>query len=173
MITPTRSITAEEFHADPRYEYQHYLIDGDVFEDIGNTHRPHEVVKHRLLRQFIQEIPASEAAICPETAYQLGPKTVLVPDISIQVPERPSRSGYFTRSPEVAIEILYPSNPRTELERKTQLYWEHGAKQVWAFDPKTRQAWSITRNGNWIEVETLEVCGHTFQVDSAASIWPL
>lgn len=37
----------------------------------------------------------------------------------------------FTQAPELCIEVVSPSNSRTEMEEKIQLYFDQGAQEVW------------------------------------------
>jgi Uma2 family endonuclease len=40
----------------------------------------------------------------------------------------------FTRAPEICVEIISPSNSKQALAEKMQLYFEHGATEVWVCD---------------------------------------
>jgi len=147
--TPAPWITTEEFRAEPSFEDQHYLINGEVFDDMGNTHPAHEILTARLVRALNFLLPPSAATVFSETAYELGKATLLMPDISLQIPEWPCpSSGYFKGAPQVAIEILSPSNTVQELQRKACLYYELGASSVWIFDPENREAFTVRRQGS-------------------------
>jgi Uma2 family endonuclease len=37
----------------------------------------------------------------------------------------------FVQAPEICVEVLSPSNTRSEIEEKRELYFEAGAKEVW------------------------------------------
>jgi Uma2 family endonuclease len=86
-----------------------------------------------------------------ETGYVLKnePKTVRGPDISFIAKTRlPAElpSGFFTLAPDLAIEILSPSNTASEIERKVLEYLDAGTLMVWVIDPETRTARSYRGN---------------------------
>lgn len=90
----SRWITAAEFGRDRVFENCCYLLDGQVFEDMRNAERVHEISKAGLQAALIL---AFDRAVFAETAYELNAYTVLIPDISIQLPARPSGPGFFSR----------------------------------------------------------------------------
>jgi Uma2 family endonuclease len=167
----SRWITASEFHRDRAFERNHYILDGEVFTDMGNAHRPHEIVKARLHKELILHLSRNkiEAGVFSETAYELGSYTVLIPDVSVQIPERPSGPGFFMNAPEIAFEILSPANSLREIDRKARAYWEHGANAVWVIDPDARRIFTVDSTGEWIAAEVIEIAG--ISVD-AMLLWP-
>ena len=48
------------------------------------------------------------------------------------------RNFYPVGSPELAIEVVSPSNTKRELLKKLRLYLDHGSSAVWIVYPKTR-----------------------------------
>lgn len=53
--------------------------------------------------------------------------------------DRVRRDGYFEGAPDLAIEILSPSNTAAEMLDKEQLCLENGAKEFWIVDPVHQQ----------------------------------
>jgi len=76
-----------------------------------------------------------------EAGFKLTPVTWLQPDVSFirtaQI-ERTDPDGYFAGSPAIAIEAASESNA-AELDRKMELYFAHGAEEVWVVYPETRR----------------------------------
>jgi Uma2 family endonuclease len=153
----TRWITAEQFANDRAFEHGYYLLDGDVFEDMGNTQRLHEIFKARIHAALVRAIDAraSIALVLSEAPYQLSAYTVLIPDISIQMPPRDAGPGFFQGAPEIVIEILSPSNSRRELDRKARAYRAHGARLVCIVDTEAETLYSVTETGEWAEAGTI------------------
>lgn len=90
----------------------------------------------------------------------------MAPDVSVQIPTRPFERGAFYRnSPEIAIEILSPSNSIHELDEKAKVYWTHGASAVWVFDPRERRAFIVTPTGEWVPAQRMEACGLVLNAD--------
>jgi Uma2 family endonuclease len=160
-------VTAREFREDRAFEHNRYILNGEVFEDMGNAQRLHEIMKARLHQALLLSLLDNgvNGRVFSETAYELDQYTVLIPDISIQIPEREAGPDFFAGSPEIAIEILSPANSKREIERKAQAYWAHGVRAVWVTDPEARRTWSIDAGGRWIESEWIE--GDGFRVEMA------
>jgi Uma2 family endonuclease len=168
VLPPSRWVTATDFAGERAFEYQHYLLDGKVFEDItGSTH---EAVKSRWAEALIILLDTGgiRGRVFVETAYELNRYTVLIPDLSVQLPERPIGPGFFQDSPEVVIEILSPANSRYELDRKARAYWAHGGGAVWVLDSETHTIFEVTSTGEWITRDSIEIAGH--KVEAVA--WP-
>jgi Uma2 family endonuclease len=157
----SRWVTAAEFAADRAFEHGYYILDGEVFEDMGNAQRLHENIKARLHAALLRALDRHESKgmVFSETAYELNAYTVLIPDISIQFPERPIGAGLFHGAPEIAIEILSPANSRRELDRKARAYWTAGASAVWVIDPELRKTFSVSSTGEWNEANGIELSG--------------
>jgi Uma2 family endonuclease len=70
------------------------------------------------------------------------PATVLGPDISFVATDREppidEQSGFVAMAPDLAVEILSPSNSAGEIARKVRLYLDAGVRLVWIADPLSR-----------------------------------
>ena len=88
---------------------------------------------------------------CAETGYKLesNPDTVLGPDISFVARQRlgDDPDGYYIGAPDVAVEVLSPSDRRGRVEWKTDLWLSLGAKSVWNVNPKQRTVEVVRANG--------------------------
>ena len=80
-----------------------------------------------------------------QTGFRLSIEHCFEPDISFVSNERlkvilPSGDldGMFHGSPDLAVEVLSPSDSITKTERKMQLYLSYGARLAWMIDPKSR-----------------------------------
>ena len=77
-----------------------------------------------------------------ETGFKLesNPDTVLAPDIAFIAHDRvsPPVAGYREGAPDLAVEVISPSETRPEVARKAALWLELGAKSVWNVNPKKR-----------------------------------
>ncbi|HEY3935980.1 MAG TPA: Uma2 family endonuclease [Bryobacteraceae bacterium] len=79
-----------------------------------------------------------------EAGYVLSrnPLTIRQPDISVLSRERiraTAADSYFEGAPDLAVEIVSPSDSAEDLEIKVNQYLQGGAKQVWVAYPKTRK----------------------------------
>ena len=77
-----------------------------------------------------------------EIGFRLSPDTCLQPDVSFfrtsQI-EKPRPSGYLEGAPALAIEVASDSNTAAQLDLKMELYFAHGAEEVWIVYPKTQR----------------------------------
>lgn len=79
---------------------------------------------------------------------QQNPDTVLGPDFAFirqgRLPKSPQ--AYIRIAPDLAIEVISPSNTRAAVARKTHIYLDAGVEQVWIVDP-ARYEVSVYRVG--------------------------
>ncbi len=78
-----------------------------------------------------------------ETGYRLreNPDTVRGPDVSFNLDSRPRltlpQPGFIPGAPDIAVEVVSPSNTLAEMERKVREYIEAGSLRVWLVYPAT------------------------------------
>ncbi len=81
----------------------------------------------------------------PDGAARLMPGLIRVPDLSYirwdklpggELPDEP----LLNIMPDLAVEVLSPSNTKREMERKLDDYFAAGVSLVWIIDPKTETA---------------------------------
>lgn len=70
-----------------------------------------------------------------------APDTVLAPDVAFIAGERwpAETSGFVELAPDLAVEIVSPSNSPGEIERKVAIYLRAGVRSVWVVYPTERQ----------------------------------
>ena len=79
-----------------------------------------------------------------ETGFTLtrDPDTVRAPDVAFvsnaRIPQTEDRSGFFEGPPDLAVEIVSPSNTFSELSEKVDDYFVAGTKLVWIIDAGRR-----------------------------------
>ena len=97
-----------------------------------------------LLKVFLQENDLG-AVLGADGMLQLRPRLVRIPDVSFiswdqipggEFPSKPIPDLY----PDLAVEVLSPSNTPREIERKLSEYFAAGCRLAWIVDPKTRTA---------------------------------
>jgi Uma2 family endonuclease len=145
MSTQKTLLTAEEFfrlysHKDGRYE----LVDGEVVE-MAPVNEEHGEVAFNINGAFYvysRQYGIGRGGV--ETGYRVGqnPDTVRGPDVSFNLRsrregERPL-SGFVPGSPDIAVEVVSPSNTAAEMERKVAEYLAAGSQRVWVAYSSTR-----------------------------------
>jgi hypothetical protein len=68
--------------------------------------------------------------ICPVSTAD-GVKAADVAWASSECMRALGNRACFPRSPEICVEVLSPSNTDAEIQEKTRLYFDAGAKEVW------------------------------------------
>ena len=79
-----------------------------------------------------------------ETGFLLSvePPTVRGPDVAFlaidRVPEEGIPKGFWPLAPDLAVEVVSPSNTASGIQEKVLEYLAAGSRAVWVVDPKTR-----------------------------------
>lgn len=66
------------------------------------------------------------------------PLTVRSPDVAFVAKERvlpPTQEGYFPGAPDLAVEVVSPSESMRDVRLKVDLYFQHGTRCVWVVYP--------------------------------------
>ena len=95
-----------------------------------------------LLREFVL---AHNLGIvtAPDGMIRLGPKTFRVPDVAFiawaRIPDGPlTEESLANVVPDLAIEVLSPSNTKSEMAKKRREYFAAGVRLVWEVDLPSR-----------------------------------
>jgi Uma2 family endonuclease len=131
-------------------QFEQYEDDGMVHELIQGEHvvTPpprilRSLVRHNLhdaLRPYVREHQLGEFYIT--AGFKLSSDTFLKTDVSFIRTAQLARTkpdGYFEGAPALAIEVASESNTAAQLDLKMELYFAHGAEDLWAVYPKTRR----------------------------------
>lgn len=138
-------ISLEEFERMPEEDaYRVELVRGRIVRDqLPGARHGHLTVK---LAGWI-DVYASERGIgvtLAEVGFVLSvdPPTVRGPDVAFIAAERlPPEGvpvGFWRTAPDLAVEIVSPSNRAAEIQEKVLEYLAAGSRLVWVVDPATR-----------------------------------
>jgi Uma2 family endonuclease len=129
----------EQFHDDG---LKHELLCGEHIV-LPPPKTRHTRVQENLadaLRPYIKEHGLGR--LHQEAGFKLSRATWLQPDVSFvrntQI-QRSDPDGYYQGSPALAIEVASESNTVAQLDLKMELYFAHGAEEVWVVYPQTRK----------------------------------
>jgi Uma2 family endonuclease len=139
-------LTAGEFfqlysHREGNYE----LVKGEVIEmpPPGGVHGVVAVNIATALHTFVRQHDLGRVVV--ESGFRLGsqPDTVRGPDVAFITRERIPAEGlpraFFEGAPDLAVEIVSPTDNATELEIKVHDYLRNGAQRVWVVYPDSRR----------------------------------
>ncbi len=168
----------EEFERMPEQSGKQELLEGELIE------KPPSEAKHnrRATEIFLALDAALEAAhargeamelgeVFMEMGYKLTARSWLQPDVSISHAGQ-AEGKYIEGAPAIAIEIVSPDDRAEALDRKTDLYFEHGAREVWRLYPKTRTMVVHTGSPSEVHVEHESVATHLLRFPKAISPAP-
>lgn len=137
-------MTLEEYAAldEPDERYVSELVRGVVVREPrpGSLHGRVQVAIAAELRLWARERGATVTA---ESGYILSvePATLRGPDVGVTLPGRSSEGepgGWIRGAPDVAVEVLSPSDTATAIHIETSDYLAAGARLVWIVDPVLR-----------------------------------
>ena len=160
MTTTTRLYTAEDLEA-MGSDAPFVLIDGRlVYEEMGSGRRAARIAMRigAALLAFSDAHDLGEVYGADATfILRRDPDTVLVPDAAFvsaaRLPPGDDR-GFVPIAPDIAVEVLSPSNRRRQIARKVALYLAAGTALVWVVDP---DAETLTVRAPSVEPRTLGV----------------
>lgn len=119
------------------------LVDGVLVEKVVGIQESFlAVLIARLVQEFVEKhnlgFVLGEAGMT-----RLAPGLIRIPDVSFVSWERMSnhripRKPMLECAPDLAVEVLSPSNTKREMERKLQDYFAAGVLLVWYVDPVER-----------------------------------
>ena len=143
---PPRPMTLEEYARldEPDDGYRYQLIRGRMVVQEPAPGGPHGRSQNRLawrLNNWMEAFGHGEVFVHIGFILKDSPATVREPDAAVLL-ERRSWEGepgnWIRGAPDVAIEILSPSNRPGEMREKIRDYFEADALRVWIVDPKIR-----------------------------------
>jgi Uma2 family endonuclease len=106
----------------------------------------HGAIVANVTGPLIQHVKAGNlGVVCgAETGFRVGsnPDTVLAPDVAFVLRERlPSSgapAGYWPGAPDLAVEVLSPSDKVFDVDAKVAAWLEAGTLAVWVVNPHRR-----------------------------------
>lgn len=157
MASPAREavmlMTPDEFLVYPLEDVKAELVRGELRVS-APPGSPHAFAVANLLERLLVHVSARKLgrAFGDGVGYELVqlPRTVRVPDASFvradRLPATGVKHGLLKFAPDIAIEVLSPSEPASELQDKLDDYHVSGTTLVWVVDPVRRSVMVVARN---------------------------
>ena len=145
-------LSLDEFMALPNDGNRHELNEGELVV-MPPPKSEHAVVLDNIKTILTTCIAGKQLGrIFPEAGYLLTREpevTIRQPDVSFLSRRRLKKSDeYFEGSPELAVEVVSPSDSAEDLNLKVKQYLAFGSQEVWVFYPKTRSVDVHKRGGS-------------------------
>ncbi|HUJ20889.1 MAG TPA: Uma2 family endonuclease [Bryobacteraceae bacterium] len=93
------------------------------------------------LQSYLKAHPVGEV-FNPDNLFVLAPNTKRAPDVSFVLAERAKQidpTADIPGAPDLAVEVLSPTDTVSAMRRKIRQYFNAGAKMVWMVYPETRE----------------------------------
>jgi Uma2 family endonuclease len=134
MATISAPVTPAEFDLLDR-EGRFELLNGEVIE-LASASGPHNYLAGKLERCLGNWLDEHEAgAVVHDTEFTVGDNR-FQPDVAVVLEERWTRIGSSSaplpEPPDIAIEVVSPSESAFHLEQKIAAYLDAGVQEVWA-----------------------------------------
>ncbi|HEX4810392.1 MAG TPA: Uma2 family endonuclease [Bryobacteraceae bacterium] len=126
------------------------LLNGEL-TPVSSPTLEHQEIVFRLLVALKQYLVNKGGIVSHDVEFALSEDTRLRPDVwlvsaprslSLDAAHVPLRGG-----PDLAVEIISPSEYAAESMRKVQAYLAHGVQEVWQIYPKTREVIAYAAQG--------------------------
>jgi Uma2 family endonuclease len=154
MRAPTgHLVTADELIRMPDDGLRYELVEGRLIAmtPAGSLHGRLIVRLSTALDSFVEEHDLG-AVFAADTGFRIAraPDTVRAPDVSFvrkdRLPETGFPAGYWPGPPDLAVEVVSPSDSADDVESKVHEYLSNGVRLVWVVFPLERAA-AVHRSG--------------------------
>jgi Uma2 family endonuclease len=125
-------------------ELRYELDEGELIEMVRPRYDPHNRIVRaidRALLAYLAQNPIGEI-LTSDNLFVLGPTTKRAPDLAFLTNERMKQiqpGKDVEGAPDLAIEVLSPSDKAAAIRRKVKQYFAAGSKAVWLVYPQTRE----------------------------------
>jgi Uma2 family endonuclease len=137
-------LTAEEFDNYPFEEDKRYELDeGELIEMTRPAYKHNRVLMKLTMAVgiYLRDRPIGESLLS-ENLYALSSLTRRSPDLAIILGDRRAElenAKVIPIIPEIAAEVLSPSDTPRMIHRKMKQYFAAGVKEIWLIDPESKE----------------------------------
>ncbi|HMD33411.1 MAG TPA: Uma2 family endonuclease [Vicinamibacterales bacterium] len=154
MAQGTRTITADELFWMPDDGFHRYELVAGQLRTMTPAGSLHGVVGMRLAVALGAYVDQHELGVlfAADTGFKLAsnPDTVRAPDVAFVRRERIPATGiprtFWPGAPDLAVEVLSPTDERSEVNEKIADYLAAGVAYVWFVEPSSRRVTIHQRN---------------------------
>jgi Uma2 family endonuclease len=156
--TQTKLITADELLLMPNTKYGCELVRGKIVRYMP-TGISHGIVAAKVVRSLGSFVNENKLGIvlAAETGFYIfqTPDTVRAPDAAFIGNEKLAKYGitekFFPDAPDLAVEVVSPSDRKKEIEDKIKDYLTAGVSIIWVIYPQNRIV-AVYRQSNLVSI---------------------
>ena len=155
-------VTADQLYAMPDDGFRYELVRGELVKmpPAGSEHGDVSGTIHVDLGWYVRNEQLGKV-LSSDTGYRLADDHVLAPDVSFianaRIPASGLPVGFFPGAPDVAVEVISPSEMERHVARKVSDYLEYGCKMVIVVRPDVRRVEVHTPDRSTSSLEPGEV----------------
>jgi Uma2 family endonuclease len=140
--------TEEELQSLPSDDYKYEVVDGELVISPKNNFQ-HENICARLLfaLEAFNRAHVLGVVLGSNAGYWMKNRNCRAPDVSfipkerlIQLRFKFSTRKFFPGAPDLAVEVLSPSNTRTEINERLKDFFANGTQIAWVIDAENEGA---------------------------------
>ena len=157
-------VSADELASLEGDGYRYDLLNGDLIR-VSPAGFEHGRLAARIgarLVVFLDSHPELGVAVGAETGFRVArdPDTVLGPDAAVvrreRLPPSADQAGYLNLAPDLAVEIVSPTDRWTTVTGKVDAYLAAGTRLVWVVEPSQRtvRVYAVNRAERRLRADT-------------------
>lgn len=136
-------LTWEAFEQLPDHDGMHREVLRGVLQVLPPAKSRHTIIATNAYDLLREPALAASCRAYPEAGFKLSenPATWVQPDVSVLTAARvrsTTDDGYFLGAPDLAVEVVSPSESASDIEEKVEIMLEAGSQAIWVVYPKTR-----------------------------------
>jgi Uma2 family endonuclease len=112
------------------------LIGGEIVQ-MAHTSKRHDITKNwigRILFRYLDANPGQGLTALIEAGFVVADLDTFAPDVAVLRTERLAEEGRLINgAPDIAIEVVSPTDTASAIRRKIKAYLENGSRSVWIF----------------------------------------
>jgi len=153
MATQTTLVTFDQFMDLPEQEGVRLELDEGIVIEMAQPSFSHGAIQVAIaasLDTYLAETGA-DFALSQNTGFRLAPDTVRAPDVCLvrtsSLEAMTVVRGAQVGAPDLAVEVVSPSDTARDLNRRVEQYLKAGATAVWVFYNETQTVIVYRRSG--------------------------
>lgn len=144
----TKTISVEQYLSLPRDGKKYEIVAGELFVTPASYEHERLVMNIGfILKLYLQEHPIGQV-VGSNVAFALPTGNIRCPDVALvlkeKLPAKPVTEGLCRIIPDLAVEILSPSDRPGEFADRVVDYLNSGVSVLWVIDPQQRSVRSIS-----------------------------